>query len=273
MQRRLLILALGFAVVTASWFANQSVAAWRFRSELRLAARDFAARRISDAKARLTLLVKRWPGRGEVEYWLGVCEMEEGHPDAAMAAWERVPDDAAEAPRAALSRGRVAIETCRYGLAESCLDRVKQAPGELGNEARRLLGWLSWMTGRYDEYRRLLQREADGLVDPSQTLRKLWSLNNDSYPLESMTLALDRAGRLAPEDDRVWLARADLATRGGRFDEADSWLGRCERARPDDPVLWNARLEWAKAAGRPNEVARAARICPLPAFQGHRCSE
>jgi len=266
MQRRLLILALGLTVVAASWFAFQSVAAWRLRSELRLAARDFAARRISDAKTRLTRLAKRWPGRGEVEYWLGVCEMEQGHPDAAMAAWERVPDDAAEAPRAALSRGRVAIETCRYGLAESCLERIKQGPGELGDEARRLVGWLDWMTGRYDEYRRLLRREADGLVDPSQTLRSLWSLDNDPYPLESMTLALERAGRLAPEDDRVWLARADLATRSGRFDEADSWLQRCERARPDDPVVWTARLEWAKAAGRPDEVTRAAAHLPAASF-------
>ena len=171
MQRRLLILALGLAVVAASWFALQSVAAWRLRFELRLAARDFAARRISDAKARLTHLAKRWPGQGEVEFWLGVCEMAEGHPDAAMAAWERVPDDAAEAPRVALSRGRVALETGRYGMAESVLDRVKQALGEVGNEARRLLGWVSWMTGRYDEYRRLLHRVADGQVDPSQTLR------------------------------------------------------------------------------------------------------
>ncbi len=266
MQPRLLILALGLAVVAASWFAFQSVAAWRLRSELRMAARDFAARRISDAKARLTQMAKRWTGRGEVEYWLGVCELAEGHPDAAMAAWERVPDDAAEAPRAALSRGRVAIETGRYGLAESVLDRVKQAPGEVGNEARRLLGWVSWMTGRYDEYRRLLHREADGQVDPTQTLRSLWSLDNDPYPLESMTLALDRAGRLAPEDDRVWLAKADLGTRSGRFDEADSWLQRCEQARPDDPVVWNARLEWAKAAGRPDDVARAAAHLPAARF-------
>jgi Tetratricopeptide repeat len=137
MQHRLLILALGLAVVAASWFALQSVAAWRLRSELRLAARDFAARRISDAKARLTQLVKRWPGRGEVEYWLGVCEMEEGHPDAAMAAWERVPDDAAEAPRAhcraawLLSRPAV-MAWLSLVLTESNRRRTKSATKPVG---------------------------------------------------------------------------------------------------------------------------------------------
>ena len=53
-------------------------------------------------------------------------------------------------------------------------------------------------------------------------------------------------GREAPDDDRVWLGRADLATRTGRFDEADGWLRRCE----------------APAARRPGRLASPARLGP-----------
>jgi hypothetical protein len=80
MRRRLWILAIAFAVFLASWFVFQSFQARRLRSELRLAGREFAARRIGAAGARLARLAKRWPGRGEVEYWLGVCERPPGGP-------------------------------------------------------------------------------------------------------------------------------------------------------------------------------------------------
>ena len=61
----------------------------------------------------------------------------------------------------------------------------------------------------------------------------------------------------APDDDRVWLALADLATRTGRFDEASELLARCEQSRPDDPAVWRTRLRWALAANRADEVTRA----------------
>ena len=75
-----------------------------------------------------------------------------------------------------------------------------------------------------------------------------------------------KARREAPDDDRVWLASADAATRGNRFDEAADWLARCERARPDDPAVWRARLEWARAADRPDEALRASAHLPASAF-------
>ena len=69
--------------------------------------------------------------------------------------------------------------------------------------------------------------------------------------------------REAPDDDRIWLGRAFLATLSGRFDEAGTWLDLCERRRPDDPAVWTARLDWAMAAGRDDEVHRA--LARLPA--------
>jgi Tfp pilus assembly protein PilF len=197
-----------------------------------------------------------------VSFWLGTCKMNEGQPAAALEAWGRVPDQSPEAPVAALSRARVAIELFRYGLAEACLKRATRGPREVSDEAWRLLGRVYWVTGRRDEYRRLLQKDADRADDPSEALRTFWSLDHDPYQVEAMTQVLDEAKQSAPDDDRVWLALADLDTRLGHFDEAGAWLARCEQARPDDVDVWNARLRWAQAADRPDELVRAAAHLP-----------
>ena len=104
MRRRLLIVVIGLGLAAAAWFA---VGAWQFRTELWQARRELAARRVSQAKARLDRLAERWPGQGEVEYWLGVCERAAGHTDAALAAWGRVSETAPVARLAALERGRL----------------------------------------------------------------------------------------------------------------------------------------------------------------------
>ena len=95
--------------------------------------------------------------------------------------------------------------------------------------------------------------------NPSEILRTFWSLDHDAYKVDAMTQALGKAKQLAPDDDRVWLALADLATRIGHFDEADDWLNRCERARPDDTDVWNARLRWAQGRGSPRRVCAGGR--------------
>ena len=83
------------------------------------------------------------------------------------------------------------------------------------------------------------------------------ALGLNPLPIDRIRTALDRAIDQAPQDDRVWLGRAYLALRDGRYAEAQSWLDACLRRRPDDPVVWRARLEWAVAADRADE-ARAA---------------
>ncbi len=186
-----------------------------------------------------------------------------GHPDAALAAWGRIPDGAEQAPAAALSSGRLALALGRYRLGEDRLLRACRAGGgDVAGEAWRLLEWLYWITGRRDDHRAILRARAEQADDPSRTLRVLWSVERDPYPVDGNAVALARARQSAPDDDLVWLASADLAIRTGRFDEAGAWLDRCERARPDDPAVWRARLEWAKAVGRPDEVRRAAARLP-----------
>ena len=192
---------------------------------------------------RLARLARRWPGQGEVEYSLGTCESLRG--PRGSRAWRHGAASRtgpSKLPWRRYHAAELAIEAGRYRLAETCLERVIRAGGDLAIEARRLLAHLHWITGRHGEYRNLLQREFDHTRDPAETLRLLWSLDHEPYPIEGMRETLEKAGRMAPDDDRVWLAQADLATRSGHLDEADALLTRCEQAQPDDPAVWNARL-------------------------------
>ena len=270
MLRRKWILATGLVTVLAAGLVVRAVQTWQFHTELRYARRDLNSRQFAVARARLARLAQRWPGQGEVEYLLGACEMAKGHKEAAMAAWSRVPDQAPEAPLASLSRGRLALETGRYGLAETCLDRASRGGGDLANEARRLLAHMYWITGRHDEYRSFLRQQFDQTRDPIETLSLLWSLDHEPYPIEGMRQTLEKARLVAPADDRVWLALADLATRSGHLDEAGDLLTRCEGAQPGDSAVWRARLEWAQAADRPDELMRAAGHLPAAGFPKKR---
>jgi tetratricopeptide (TPR) repeat protein len=270
MRRRVLIVVVGLGLVAAAWLG---IGAWQFRMELWQARRELASRHVVQAKARLDRLAERWPGRGEVEYWLGACERAAGHTDAALAAWGRVPDTAPVARLAALERGRLALESYHYALAESCLERAIPGGGEIGDEARRLLAQLHTVTGRHDDLRRYMRREVERQDDPTENLLTLWQIDHMPYPIERSRRELERARAAAPDDDRVWLALADLATRTGRFEEAEAWLTRCEQARPDDPVVWRARLDWAQAADRPDEAVRAVHHLPVSLFTRPRAVE
>ncbi len=273
MRRVLSILAAALGLALGVWVAVWAVQEWRFQSELRQAERAFNGGRIPEARSRLARLARNRPGRGEVEYWLGQCELFAGNAEAALEAWGRVPNQAKEAHLAALSRGRLAIEMGRYRLAETCLERASRPGGGTDEEARLLLGQVYLITGQRDECQSLLQRDVERLRDPSETLRILWQHDDEPYAVDSFTLGLGKANRSAPDDDRVWLGQADLATRSGRFDEADEWLTRCEQARPEDLAVWRARLNWAQAAGRPDELVRAAAHLPSTSFTQARVLE
>ncbi len=102
------------------------------------------------------------------------------------------------------------------------------------------------------------------MSNPVITLVRLYRLDHNIYPTEGIRLTLERSGNLSPQDDRVWLGKAHLATLLGRFDEARTWLDRCLKRRPDDVAVWRLRLDWAMAADRPAE-ARAT-LAHLPAY-------
>src|SRR5205823_4164313 len=74
------------------------------------------------------------------------------------------------------------------------------------------------------------------------------------------------ASRLAPDDDRVWLAKAGLDGASGRLDEAAQWLERCTKRRPDDPAVWRARLDLARTREDADGVCRALARLPADAL-------
>jgi enediyne biosynthesis protein E4 len=258
MRRPVVMICVGVGLALAVWLGVRAVEAKRFREDLALAREEFEARRFARARARVTGLAERRPGDSEVQLLLGDCERALGHPDAALAAWGQIPDGSAQAPPAALSSGRMALGLGRFRLAEVCLHRASRGSRDVADEASRLLELLYWLTGRRDEHRAILEARAERAADPSKTLRALWHIDRNPYPVDGITDSLAKARQSAPDDELVWLASADLAIRTGRFDEAGAWLDRYERALPDDRAGWSARLEWAKEAGRPDEVGRAA---------------
>ena len=81
---------------------------------------------------------------------------------------------------------------------------------------------------------------------------------------------LEHAARSAPDDDRVWLGKANLAIRQGESEGASRWLDACLNRRREDVPIWRTRLDWALATGRVAEVREAlehlpaARVDPGP---------
>ena len=225
---------------------------------LRQARVDVAVGRWDAARDRLADLSARDPGRGDVEFLLGMCEASAGRVDAALAAWGRVPRQSDEAPQAAIRRARLALESGRFAVAERAL---ADAPLGVAAESMplRLRLWLS--TARVDDLRD--QFRDDATRDPNpETLNQLWLLDTVPFPIDQVGGLLDKAGRDAPDDDRVWLGRANLARLAGRPDEADAWLARCETRRPDDPAVAHARFLWAMATDRPDHAAWALAKIP-----------
>src|SRR5947209_20573347 len=119
MLRRRVMISGGVGVALAAWLGVRAVEARRFREDLARARQEFEARRFATARVRLARLAERRPGDGEVELLLGDCERALGHPDAALAAWGRIPEGVEQASQAALSSGRMALGLGRYRLAEA----------------------------------------------------------------------------------------------------------------------------------------------------------
>ena len=77
---------------------------------------------------------------------------------------------------------------------------------------------------------------------------------------------LDRAGRHAPEDDRVWLGWANLAIRDGQFAAARRRIDDCLARRPEDPAVWQAELDWGLGMEQVASVRRALPHLPAERF-------
>ncbi len=252
-----------------SWGTWLVVSGRRFQSGLAEARQLMDADRFPEARRLLISLPSRWSNDPEFAYRLGVCSHAGGDIAAAMAAWSRVEPRSAWGPRAGLARARTLVgDLGRFGDAEVILEGLLKDAGPSRDEVRHTLAELYFWEGRRDEVGRLIEKAWRNSADPVIDLRDHWRAETSPTLIEQVRWEVDRAGRSAPDDDRVWLARASLAVQAGRMDEAASWLERCSSRRPEDPSVWHARLARARTVGDLDEARRA-----LAHLQADRYSE
>lgn len=266
-DRSLAVGCVAVALLLLGWRAARFVSDWRFESGLARAKQDVASGRFTEARRWLATLPPHRTTDPEAAYWLGVCEHAAGHYEAALAAWTRVPRGSPRSTPAALARARTLVgDLGRFAEAEAILEATLRERGGLRAEVRHTLGQLYFWEFRRDAMRRLIREGWAEAPRPAAELRDLWLIDDATTVLNEVRTAVEAAARRAPEDDRVWLARAGLATQTGRFGEAERWLDACAQRRPSDPAVWRARLVWARASGNAAECRLALGHLPADMF-------
>jgi enediyne biosynthesis protein E4 len=255
---QIVVILLGIGLVWVAWFL---VGGWQVRHGLAQAKQQVDSGHYGPARDRLAGLSTWWPRRAEVDYLLGECEARLGRPDAALAAWGRVPASSPLAVSANLARARALLRLQgRFIEAEAAYRAaIRSGSGPRAVEARWALAMLLLWEGRLDEVHQVLEEawRVGQYRDRITALRELWRLDSVVVAAEEVQPLLDQAAVTSPDDDRAWLARAHLAARYGRYAEAREWLDASVCKRPADPVVWRADLEWALAADQPREALRA----------------
>ncbi|MGO9470139.1 MAG: FG-GAP-like repeat-containing protein [Isosphaeraceae bacterium] len=262
-RRWLGIIGLTAILAMLGWVGWWAYWARRFESEIPRVRQLMNSERFREAKQSLLRLPSPWARQPEVVYRLGLCERALGNIQAALAAWSRVDLRSIWSVQAGLAKAGVLVaDLGRFSDAETLLESLMRDPGAARDEVRHTLSELYFWEGRRGAMRRLLERDYRLVADPVLELRNHWRIDNAVTLLEKVRWEVDQASRLAPDDDRVWLTQASLATQTGRFAEALGWLDRCVERRPRDPAVWRARLDWARAAGNLAELRRAVAFVP-----------
>jgi len=241
------------------WVLFTRPAAWNDLVQLRLAQQEIARGQLAAAHRRLAALAAR-PGAldGSADYWLGICEALSGRPDAALRAFARLPEGFVFDPVGAYHEAKAHLSQGRLRAAERRLEETLARGGPGLDRIRDLLSEIYQIEVRFDDAKLLLRASIADAKDPIRVLKELSNLEMDRLPYEGLQGALEKAGQLAPEDDRVWLGKGRLAIEAGRWDEARQWLSRCKRGLADAAV-WRAWIALARGSGRPDEALEAAR--------------
>lgn len=252
----LIALVLGLSRLALGWWVDR---------EFARVDRELSAGLHGPARERLVRLATLRVDEDRVLYDLGRCERASGSTDRALEAWGRIDPASPPARDAARDRRELLqeyLDRGRLAALEDLLTKARRGSGPWEAEARETLVRLLRFQGRLYEVRQLLHEAWASGADPSGPLRELWTLDSDPPPVERMREVLERAAASEPEDDRVLLGRANLATWSGDFDAAGRLLAACLERRPDDPAVRRAQLEWAWAAGRADEVRTALARLP-----------
>jgi enediyne biosynthesis protein E4 len=249
--------------IVAAWQCLRVFNSWRLDSNLKAAKVAIAARSAGVARKLLADSSARSPGNAEVEFLLGACEQSLGRLDAADRAWSRVPRDSSFGPAAALFRARLVLEKDRFADAEGLLLQALKGTRAHATEACETLVNLYKLQGRFTEAKTLVLGAMEMYPDQTAVIRELERLGSNRPVLFNVVhTKLEKASRRAPDDDRIWLGWANLATRSGKFDEAKRWLDKCLLRRSNDGAVWRSWLDWALATQDEAEVERALRHLP-----------
>ncbi len=264
-RRRWVLLSLLSAVAMvcggSAWWADR-----RYTSAMEEIEEEILAHRYASACRDLEKLLSwKADGNGGITYLLGSCELARGRPNSAAEAWTRVAPGSAFSERAIRGRMRLMRESGHFAEAEQF---IKDAARDLRNDRTALFVLLVPTfseQGRIEEAERLIEDHwehlnalGQGTLEPAiKLVLQHVELGTKTTPVETIRPILGQASKLAPDDDRVWLGRANLAIRTGVYDEAERWLDACQRRRPDDAPVWRARLTWAMATKRIDVVKQA----------------
>jgi len=249
---------------------------YRFQSSMDEIESEIVAGRYAIACRKLDILLS-WKAdpNGEIVYLLGSCELARGRFQAAGEAWARVVPGSPFSARAIEGRMYIHLESGQLAAAERLVSAAALDPR---NDRTALLVLLVPMfseLGRIDEAGRLIEQRwehlnasGNGALEAAiKLVQQHIELTLKATPVETIRSVLERASKLAPDDDRVWLGQANLATRTGAHDEAERWLDACQRLRPEDVPVWLARLSWGIATNRVDVVKRA--MTHLPAMESN----
>ena len=256
---------LGLAVLAALLFGGERLwSSHRYEADLVRIRALMAKDRFDEAILPLRSLPRRWASLPEPTYRRGVCEHAVGNVQEALLTWDGLDPKDLWGARAGLARARTLVgDFGRFADAETTLERlVREAPVEVREEARQTLSELYFREGRRDAIRKLIERSWKNSKDPVVDLKDFWKIDSAPTLIEKIQQEVTRAGTLAPDDDRVWLAKANLGIQTGRFDEARAFLVRCRERRPDDPAVWRASLALARAEGDLPSVFQAEEKLP-----------
>jgi tetratricopeptide (TPR) repeat protein len=267
----LVFVGAGAGLCCAAWW---TWSAWRYRGRLAEVQQMIQSGRHGAAARALRELLDLRPDSLEADYLLGVCEKARGRGEEALEAWARIPPDSRFAPMALVGRATVEVDRGRLASAERLLTeaiadrRVDPLP------LRRFLAPLFWQEGRRDEAMHLIEanwetlRESrrGGSEQAIELVRLHIALSVGMAPVDAVRSFLDRAGKLEPTDDRVWLGKANLAIRANALDEAADWLERCVQKGSADEHVWRSSLDCAMAAGNVDRARDAAVRIPGDGF-------
>jgi enediyne biosynthesis protein E4 len=183
--------------------------------------------------------------------------------------------------KAILARMRLAHDTGRLAVAEQIVNEAAADPRNDRSHTRFLLVPIYSRLGRLDEAERLIEERWEHLNETGEgasetaidLVRMHIQLALKPNPVEDARAYLESAAGLAPDDDRVWLGRANLAIRTGAYDEAQRWLDACLKRRPEDVPVWLTRLSLGLATDQLDVVRQALKHLPAEDFnpaQVHR---